>query len=47
VTQAAEVSEAEAWDLSDAATAIVFESADSKEGPLAFAEKRPPQWQGR
>src|SRR6202034_2198380 len=47
LTQAAEIPEAEAWQLSDEATAIVFESADAKEGPLAFAEKRPAQWQGR
>jgi len=45
--QAAEVSEEEAWKLSDDATAIVFNSADSREGPLAFAEKRAPKWQGR
>ncbi len=25
----------------------VFDSADAKEGPRAFAEKRPPNWQGR
>jgi enoyl-CoA hydratase/carnithine racemase len=47
VTQAAEISEAEAWKLNDQANALVFKSADAKEGPLAFAEKRPAQWQGR
>lgn len=25
----------------------VFETQDAKEGPRAFAEKRPPRWQGR
>ena len=29
------------------ATAALFASEDFKEGPLAFAQKRAPQWQGR
>ena len=36
--------------LADAAWEMwrpVYESADAQEGPRAFAEKRPPQWQGR
>jgi enoyl-CoA hydratase/carnithine racemase len=45
--EAAEVPEAKAWELSDAATAAVFGSADSREGAIAFAEKRAPNWQGR
>jgi enoyl-CoA hydratase/carnithine racemase len=45
--QAAEVGEAEAWDLSDEAARIVFGSEDAQEGPRAFAEKRPPTWRGR
>jgi len=45
--QSAEVPEAKSWELSDAATAPIFGSADSKEGAIAFAEKRAPNWQGR
>ncbi|MET8779104.1 crotonase/enoyl-CoA hydratase family protein [Nocardia sp. NPDC004654] len=35
------------WDANDEAMQRVFTSADAKEGPLAFAEKRIPVWQGR
>lgn len=45
--QGAEVSEAEAWDLTDEATRVVFSSEDAREGPLAFAQKRPPNWKSR
>jgi hypothetical protein len=31
----------------DEASARVLATDDSKEGPLAFVEKRPPQWKGR
>jgi crotonobetainyl-CoA hydratase len=36
-----------AWERSAAEGKSLHGSADSKEGPLAFAEKRPPRWQGR
>jgi enoyl-CoA hydratase len=45
--QAAEVSEAEGWKLNGEAVGVVFSSADAMEGPVAFAEKRAPNWQGK
>ncbi|MDT2004673.1 crotonase/enoyl-CoA hydratase family protein [Rhodococcus opacus] len=36
-----------AWEANTAAFKTVFSSADAKEGPTAFAEKRQPVWQGR
>ncbi len=45
--QAAEVSEAVGWQLNAGATTEVFSSPDALEGPIAFAEKRKPNWVGR
>jgi enoyl-CoA hydratase/carnithine racemase len=45
--QAAEVPESEGWVLNSAAVPEVFGSADAMEGPIAFAEKRKPNWSGR
>jgi enoyl-CoA hydratase len=45
--QAAEVPETEGWRINAAAVEAVFNSADAMEGPLAFAQKRAPNWQGR
>jgi enoyl-CoA hydratase len=42
-----EKSDAELRILSFAGAARVFESEDSREGPLAFLEKRPARWTGR
>lgn len=39
--------EREAWEISRAELALVKASRDAKEGPLAFAEKRAPEWQSR
>lgn len=37
----------EAYKIESAISAEVFSSDDAKEGPAAFAEKRPPVWQNR
>jgi enoyl-CoA hydratase/carnithine racemase len=47
IKQAADVPEAEGWEINSKAVAVVFSSADAMEGPVAFAEKRAPNWQGR
>ena len=35
------------YEAADALWEPVYRSADAQEGPRAFAEKRPPRWQGR
>ena len=45
--RAAEVPESEGWKINAEAVGIVFSSADAMEGPVAFAEKRAPNWQGK
>ena len=37
----------EAYEVEAELSRRVFKSEDAKEGPLAFAEKRPPRWSGR
>ena len=45
--EAADLPDDEAWKLNAEAVATVFSSADAMEGPVAFAEKRKPNWQGK
>jgi enoyl-CoA hydratase/carnithine racemase len=45
--RSADVPEAEGWKINDAAVGVVFSSSDAMEGPIAFAEKRKPNWQGK
>lgn len=45
--EAATLSDQEGWKRNAAVVAAVFSSADAMEGPTAFAQKRPPVWQGR
>jgi enoyl-CoA hydratase/carnithine racemase len=45
--EAADLPDDEAWKLNAEAVTAVFSSADAMEGPVAFAEKRKPNWQGK
>jgi enoyl-CoA hydratase len=37
----------EAYKIESELSGVVFQSDDAKEGPAAFAEKRPPNWTNR
>ncbi|NMN95868.1 crotonase/enoyl-CoA hydratase family protein [Antrihabitans stalactiti] len=39
--------EPEAWAFSNAEVRTIMKTADAKEGPRSFAEKRKPRWEGR
>jgi enoyl-CoA hydratase/carnithine racemase len=47
IAGASSVGDAEGWALNAEAVGVVFTSADAMEGPVACAEKRKPQWQGK
>ncbi len=45
--RAVDADEATGWRLTEEAVGVIFGSADAMEGPVAFAEKRKPVWQGQ
>ncbi|MBU3749599.1 MAG: crotonase/enoyl-CoA hydratase family protein [Mycobacterium sp.] len=47
VDQGVIAAEQESWKRSNREMRVVFGSEDAREGPLAFAQKRPPVWKAR
>ncbi len=44
IRESADLDESAAWDLQAELAREVFTHDDAREGPRAFAEKRPPRW---
>jgi 1,4-dihydroxy-2-naphthoyl-CoA synthase len=47
VSEASHLPPEEAYARADDIWEPAYRSEDAQEGPLAFREKRPPQWKGR
>ena len=47
VLRGSRVSAKEAYDIESEIAGRIFMTEDAKEGPRAFAEKRPPEWKAR